>query len=101
MKIHFLFVIIFLFSTCTVFSQTKITKYHFEGKGKIKEQYTVSDNDSTKIDGDYFAYDVEGNLAVKGHYSMGVRNGEFQNFYPNGVVQRITIYKNGLKEGIT
>ena len=84
----------------TLFSQIPITKYHPNEEGKIRERYSVSQNDSSIIIGDYAAYDTEGNLAVKGHYSSGQKDGEFINYYPNGVVQRSTFYKNNLREGI-
>ena len=84
----------------TLFSQIPVTKYHPTEEGKIRERYSVSPNDSSMIVGDYVAYDIEGNLAVTGHYAAGQKDGEFINYYPNGVVQRSTFYKNNLREGI-
>ena len=86
--------------TCIAASaQTEIKTFY--NQGILKEEYVILNNDSSMVDGPYKMYDLKGNVIVSGQFNSGAKDGIFYNYYPDGSIQRQTIYKNDLREGLT
>lgn len=51
-------------------------------------------------DGTYTEWDEQGNVLVEGNYKEGKKDGQWNYYHPNGLLQSSSQWQNGLQQGI-
>lgn len=97
-----------------VYPDTTIKTYILNQKLRIKpreniEYYWVYNHKINKNKGDYSYYlihgpflvfDVNDRLITKGEFKLGLKDGTWKSWYPDGQIREISHYENGERQGI-
>src|SRR5436190_11636401 len=97
MKLVYFGLCFFLFFPA--FSQKEVRTYYDAQKNHIQEDYFVSLQDNSIINGKYKRYYENGNLMIDGNFDDGNKSGLFTEFHENGKISRKISYVNGLRHG--
>ena len=87
--------IILMFSAVSLKAQIKCYDNYY-----IKDTLMYHDDDTLPFTGDYREY-YPGNIKSKGHYTRGLKDGEFVNYDRDPEGETIENYSNGLKDGVS
>lgn len=88
------------FSVSTLFAQNKVIKtYYDKEKKQIKEEYRVSDKDSSVLDGLYKTFYQNGRIKTVGFYTQNQASDYWEYFYQNGNLKMEGLIQNFLNEG--
>ena len=81
-----IFILITSYQFCQ--GQQKVIIY-YDTLDQVKETYTILNNDSSLIDGDYKTFYITGETALTGIYDHGMKSGVFTEFYRSGGKKRV------------
>ena len=75
------------------YGQQKVIIY-YDTVDQVKESYTILNNDSSLIDGNYEMFYTTGEPALTGSYDHGQKSGIFTEFYRSGGKKREINFSN-------